>query len=294
MKKAIGILAILAIAATAQAGPVYNLSWDFENGTVGSPYPGWSGGTVQVSNGYSGQMYPSKRLFTGDGVASWLNLPQATDSFIFTTKIRWDAGAVNGIRGAGMGYRYVGANEVWFEGVAGAWAGIPSDRLRFGDPQAVNPRPGSAGQWADYQWQGGDGRALKCSQDGVTDLGYQYATISSSWGTVPVGEAEMMIKYNTPSNPGTIELYWRSLDYDNPRAPAGTWLKLGWQGAGGVKYWDFILHSPVREINQIKLGGANAWSQCSFDDVTFQSLPEPAALLLLGLGTIPMLRRRRA
>lgn len=297
------------LATSAMAAPIYVKSWDFEDGTVGQPHPDWSAGAVLTNAPYGGTAYtpvPNKRLHTGDNTAAWTTLPQATNSFIYTGQIRWDAGQINGFRKAGLGYMYAGTtHEAWFEGDdRQAWTGAPSDRMRFGDSWLPNPRPGTADVWANYQWQGGGGRVLdRSTVDGSTNLGGYYTLAPSTpqindWSLPVIGHAELMIKYNTPDNPGTVELYFRSLDYDNVRTAAGNWLKVGWAGDGGVIFWNFIL--PINpatndyyEIDKIKVGGSYAWSQCSFDNVVFQSVPEPAALLLFGLPML-LIRRRRA
>ncbi|MGQ9652421.1 MAG: hypothetical protein ACUVXJ_20205 [Phycisphaerae bacterium] len=306
MRKSIIVLLCcgFVLATSVMAAPVYVKTWDFEDGTVGQPHPDWSGGVVLTNAPYGGTPYtpvPNQRLHTGDNTAAWTTLPAATNSFVYTGQIRWDAGQINGFRKAGLGYKYAGTtHEVWFEGDdRQAWNKAPSDRLRFGDSWLPNPRPGTPDVWANYQWQGGGGRVLdRSTVNGIDNLGGYYTLQSPSWELPMIGHGELMIKYNTPDNPGTVELYFRSIDYDNVRTAAGNWLKLGWGGDGGVTYWDFIL--PINpatndywEIDQIKLGGAYAWSQCSFDNVVFQSIPEPVSLVLIGLAAIPMLRRRR-
>lgn len=305
MRKTIvlGLCCGFVVATTAWAAPVYTLSWDFEDGTVGQPHPAWSAGTVLTNAPYGGTPYtpvPNKRLHTGDNTAAWSNLPAPTNSFLYKAEVRWDAGRINCIRKAGLGYMYAGTtHEVWFEGDdRQAWANAPSDRMRFGDSWLPNPRPGTPDVWANYQWQGGGGRVLdRCTLDGINNLGGYYTLQSPSWEHLQIAHGELMIKYNTPDNPGTVELYFRSLDYDNVRTTAGNWLRLGWGGDGGVTFYDFIL--PINgstgdywDIDKIKLGGASAWSQCSFDGVYFQSFPEPASLLLLIAG-LPLLRARR-
>ncbi len=313
MRKSIIVLLCcgFVLATSAMAAPVYVQTWDFEDGTAGQPHPDWSAGSVQTNAPYGGTAYtpvPNQRLHTGDNTAAWTTLPAATNSFVYTGQIRWDAGQINGFRKAGLGYMYAGTtHEAWFEGSdRSPWAKAHSDRMRFGDSWLPNPRPGTtvppgADDWPNYQWQGGGGRELdRSTVDGINNLGGYY-TLSADepdWWTPIIGHAELMVKYNTPDNPGTVELYFRSIDYNNVRTAAGNWLKVGWGGYGGVTYWDFIL--PINpatndywDIDKIKVGGSYAWSQCSFDNVVFQSVPEPAGLLLLGLAAIPMLRRRR-
>lgn len=282
-------LVVGLMAAVAYAAPVFTQSWDFEDVTPVAGHPDWSAGVVDTVNPFSGQTYSSNRLYTGDNTAAWASLSAPTNSFIFSAEVRWDAGSINGLRKAGIGYRYAAnGNEVWFQGKDTGWP----VQMQFGDPYLPNPRPGATTDWADYQWQGGSGRTVYPSS------GDYFMAEASTWDLPDIGQAELMLKYNTPDNPGTVEMYFRSLDYDNVRAPAGQWLKLGWPGYNGAWYEDFILGTdPVTgdiwDINQIKLGGANAWSQCSFDNVSVQSIPEPATALFLVMGGLFLARRRR-
>ncbi|HPD28666.1 MAG TPA: PEP-CTERM sorting domain-containing protein [Phycisphaerae bacterium] len=306
-----GIIALLCcgfvLASSAMAAPVYVKTWDFEDGTVGQPHPDWNAGTVQKNGPYSGTPYPKgNRLYTGDNVASWHTLAQPTNSFIYTTQMWTDAGNINGIRKAGMGYRYAGTtHEVWFEGDdQGGWPANAPSRTRFGDSWLPNPRPGTEDQWDNYQWQGGGGRRLERSTlDGATNLGSHYLPSLNTpgvpdWEFPQFAEIELMIKYNTPDNPGTVELWFRSLNYNATRSAQDQWLRLGWGGYAGANYYDFILGiNPATndywEIDRIKLGGGSAWSQAAYDNVYFQSIPEPTTLGLLLLGAVPTLRRRR-
>lgn len=293
MKKVLLLCSAMLIAAgTATAAPAYVESWDFEDVGLWGAHPDWSAGTVLDTAPFNGQAYtpaPNQRLHLGDNTSAWHTLSQPTNSFIYTAGVRWEAGDINGIQDAGIGYMYSG-NDAWFEGNG-------KDRMGFGDRWLPNPRPGTADLWDNYQWKGGTKSLKLSSTDGATNMGDYYLWEKDVWAMPTVGEAEMMIKYNTPDNPGTVELYVRTLDYDNIRVDAGVWMKLGWEG-DSQDFYDFILPTDPGTgepyaVDQIKMGGDYAWSQDSFDNVVFQSIPEPASLMLLVIG-LPMLRRRRA
>ncbi len=316
MKKTMPIVVLcLMFAGTPIYGALYYTeTWDFEDGTVGSAHPDWDAGTVESNAPFSGVPYPDgNRLYTGDGVAANHSLPMATNSFIYGAEIWTDAGDINELEGCGLGYFYLDegntVREAWFEG--DGWT-----TLKFGDGYLPNPRPGTADEWDNYQWQGGSGRSMHglvtdpeiCGPP-AEDIGQYYmGSLDYDWNMPPVAEIEVRIEYNTTEclNPGRVELWYRSLNYDNVRVPAGEWLLLGWNGFEET-FGDFILATDPDtgepyEVFQIKLGGSSAWSQGSFDNVYFMSgdnleglmgVPEPATIGLLSLGALMLIRRRR-
>lgn len=83
------------------------------------------------------------------------------------------------------------------------------------------------------------------------------------------------------SVPGKFSAY-AYIPWDSPMAPAG-WVTL----ATGKDC------HPGDQFVTLQLGGAYSWTQGQFDNAKLAYLPEPAGLLLLGLGAIPVLRRRR-
>jgi hypothetical protein len=315
MKKMIyiAVLGLMLAGVSAYGAPMFTETWDFEDGTIGLPHPDWDAGTVQDTSPFQGLAYPDgKRLYTGDNTAANHTLPQATNSFIYGAEMWTDAGDINQFQATGLGYFYLTENndvgEAWFEG--DDWV-----TLRFGDPFLPNPRPGTSDDFDDFQWQGGSGRNLTSLQTDPdtcgptpTELGEFYMGSPELDFDMPaVAEIEVRIEYNTTEclNPGRVEMWYRSLNYDNVRAPAGEWLLLGWNGATET-FSDFILPLDPNtgepyEVFQIKLGGSEAWSQVAFDNVYFMSgdnlvglkgVPEPATIGLLGLGTVVLLRRR--
>jgi hypothetical protein len=292
-----GGVVLAALASFAFAQPAYVNTWDFENGTVGQPHPDWNtdpwspdggNGTVQTNGPFSGTPYPSnKRLYTADGTDAWHELQAPTNSFIYRANAWTDAGTINALSSTGIGFYgpsdWFGGNpwDAWYEG-----EGSNGDDIKFGMPSLPNPRPGSGG---DFQWPGGSGETME--YNGLTKG-------DAITGSAPqLLEAEFEVRYNTPGNPGTLEVWWRTISHNNTLANAGVWVQVGWETNGNI-YDDFILGTDgggnVSEISHIKLGGDFAWSQVAFDNVYFESIPEPASLSLLLLGMPLLLRRRRA
>jgi hypothetical protein len=303
-KLSIAALILMLTGAMAYAAPVYTETWDFEDGTVGSAHPDWDAGTVQDTAAIVGQPYPDgNRLYCPDGTAANHSLPTATNSFIYEVDMYTDAGDINEFQDTGISYFYMNesmdVNEAWLHG--DDWT-----TLYFGDPWLPNPRPGTADDWSNYQWQGGGGRSLSAYDSAGDELGkYYMGDTACDWNMPQVANVEMRIEYNTADNPGRVEIWFRSLNYDNVRAAQGEWLQLGWNGSE-ESFYDFILPTDTAgdpyDVFQIQMGGSSSWSQSAFDNVYFESgdnvtgfagVPEPATIGLLGLGSLVLIRRRR-
>jgi hypothetical protein len=193
-----------------------------------------------------------------------------------------DAGAINAFTAAGLHYYYLDAGlgeiDAFYEGKRGGL----SPNIRFGDP-LLPPRGGNP----DFQWPGEAGRTV-----------FENALFEEGATTIPEDlHIELKMEYNV-GNDGRLRLFYRSLNFDNEFAPANAWVQGTWETNGNT-YDDFILPTdPVTgnpyKVYAIGIGGQNSWSQAAFDNVMFQSLPEPGSLGLLLLSTPLLLRRRRA
>lgn len=83
------------------------------------------------------------------------------------------------------------------------------------------------------------------------------------------------------SAPGKFSAY-AYIPWTSPVAPAG-WVTLA---------TDRVCNLGDQFVT-LQLGGTASWTQAQFDNAKLAYLPEPAGLLLLGLGAIAALRRRR-
>lgn len=278
MKKAIGILAILAIATTAQAtvytGP-WLAQWDFTTGTDGWTKAAGTGYWVDPNVAPNGPTLPdggpsgagAQNLYSPDGTIWTYDLPTTTDWFVLQADFyvpnlmplnlnTYLPG--NGIQGTGVGARF----DVDGKFIGAGGRGSP-DGVRVKDKSWDNSN-------RERSW------LMEEAGKSKTDPTYW-----DKWVTV-------QLIYNHPTlNSGkfTASVYtpWDSGVHDGP----------GW-----YEFAQYDVHPTAanRFIDQLRLGAvvpdASSWTQTQIDNVKF--IPEPAALLLLGLGTIPMLRRRRA
>ncbi len=113
----------------------------------------------------------------------------------------------------------------------------------------------------------------------------------------------MMIKYNTPDNPGTVEVFYSPMNYTTVfGVQPGEWEKGKFKLSDGTWVDNFILADDPETgepyaVTKIELGGAEAnvgpFCEAAYDDVSFESIPEPATLGLLSFGAMILLRRRR-
>lgn len=309
-------LVIMFMCATAFGAPVYTETWDFEDGTPGNPHPDWNAGTVYDMSPLQNLAYPgNQRLWAGNTTEAVHTLPETTNSFIFMADL-WtddgDAPEYNGDGGAfigkGLAFYYdraVEDNKAWFHGCGSnvrAWRDggehhfWPSS-LHYGDPTLPNPRPGSPTENDpmpaypnDYQWPGDYGRVT------------HWFRMENQQATLPeIINMKLMIKYNTPDNPGTVEVYYMPLNYTTIFGDApGTWVKGEYLLSDGTWVDNFILAEDPDTgepyaISSIELGGsANGFAEgeVAYDDVYFESIPEPSMISLLGLGAVALLRRR--
>ncbi len=273
MKKAIGILAILAIAATAQAavytGP-WLLTWDFSNGTQGWTKVAGPGYWVDPNNEPNGPMLPdggvsgagAQNLYSPDGTRWQYTLSTQYNEWVLQAdfyvpnlmplNIHSDLPG-NGIQGTGVG----AINQY------GKWIGAGGR----GNPDGVRVK--------DKAWDNNNReRSWLMAEDGVPK-----ANMWDKWVTI-------QLMYNWQgSGKFTAAVYtpWDSPVHNGP----------GWYE---FAQYDIHPNAADRLYQIIQIGAvvpdASSWTQTQIDNVKF--VPEPAALLLLGLGTIPMLRRRRA
>ncbi len=281
MKKAIGILAIVSMAVA----PAMALTWDFNDGTT----QGW---TLAHNPSNAVAANPAGVIpEPGDGT-NCLYLPDQGYAYIYVTStnsFRFEAdicGArmdVNKLMAAGLGYRFthnqntldpntttspndgLQAVNFWFEGRSPT-----SERMKFRDTYSM----------------GGEN----------TNMSVLKTNAPGQWGTwyniVETGHATVLYNMET-GNPGDLSdgeagyltVKWAALDY----APLASYPATNfWQA---VPLVNNAMTGAPHEVNMLRLGGAYSWSQFYADNVTF--IPEPVSLVLLALGSIPMLRRRR-
>lgn len=260
----LGPMVLLVLAGTAIGTPAYQLSWDFE-GNTNLP-AGWSApngyevrntdaflGGTPLASGNALYLHDVGAAGSGDEQYATFDLPAATNSWIFKSDVHWSAN--NLMSSSGLGWSYVNApgGNAWMEGGSGG-----GRDLYWGDPWSVD-------------WPGGQGK--KIFSPAFRDLNnvIKYP-----------GDGRITVKYNLPENPGKVTFVWETLSYTvKPGGDVPLWAG-NVPNTGGVA-WD---------VFRIQLGGSYMWSQSYFDNVMFESIPEPASLMLLGLGVVPLLRRR--
>lgn len=275
MKKLTVILGVLGILSVpAMAAPNYTMSWDWNDFTP----QGWLvGGNVSagvganpVENNADNIPDPSNNtgaLYLPDGGYAVFNLPQSTNSFIFTAEVAGARMDVNRLQAAGLAYRHtydkdttnpnslpLNAVSAWLEG-----KNAGSERIIFKDT------------YADGNYTDDSMRWLKASD-----------------GSVGVVETiRLTIDYNA-TVPGQILLYGEPVDYlpeaGNEPSPYTYGAPIHVSTATG----------DYEEIDMIRLGGEYSWSQFYADNAFFQSVPEPTTLGLLAIGLLPLLKRRKA
>lgn len=288
---------VVAVGLALMATPAFATYWDFNDwttqgwtiqnnpnaGVQGNPaansgvVPPWGGSPP--THGYSEPGDGTGSLYLPDHAIAWMSVP-STNSFKFSADMGsfFSLNLVGRFQLAGLAYRATyneGTNtpntaaahavSAWFEGRS-----QNSERMQFRDTYAVGDQLNTAMTW------------LKAGPTGGTDFtDYNIfetgrATIYYNWNNVP----------GYGDGTGKILISWAPVDYTAKTGNA----------ASPFLYPYNLAINPVTgtyyDINEIRLGGDYSWTQSYFDNVEF--VPEPATMIMLALGAVPLLRRRRA
>lgn len=279
--------AVLAMVAAPTLGA---MTWDFEDGLQG-----WT-----ITN-------------TGTNTGSWV-APASTP-------LLYSDGMGTDIYGAAGGNVYLpgdsnGATTALFDLTPWLVGGSTQSYVLQADMYIANLHPLALGQWGypGLIAQGAGITAYTNTTDwGTTILGRQdkgnvrFRDYASDDWTVHGLEWNMEEKVANPdwwNKWVTLKIDWNYSSPGNVIAEA----YIPWDSWVATAGWQTLYSGPILEphwagydYNRISLGapleGAyDLWSKAQFDNVSFDSpdlIPEPASLLLLSIGGVALLRRRR-
>lgn len=295
-------IAIVLLIAMSTAGYAITktTTWDFNDGlqgwTVGlGPWPGGNPptagglGTVDFTDTpdgvYNIEHYTSQGLYLPDKHYAYKQIT-ATNSFTYKSLVVFEAGNVNRLAEAGLGFRVASWPEnppndnIWNVSFSFQGKGAGNSDLR----------------WHDYA-----GANTNIDQPGCIKALLSLGPPATSYQPVE-GAVWMTIDYNH-SQAGKIVLSFQAENYRS-------WIESGSQSpypasSTGVTFnaTSAISIDPLTStyytVDSLRLGGDNSWSQFYADNTSltdYNAIPEPGSLLALGTGLIGLLgliRRRK-